>query len=61
MDGELRDALAKTIERLGGTIASDHDADFTHFVTLPPDRAEPGRGFTKSFKALSALAAGAGV
>ena len=53
---EDREEMQKDVERLGGSVVSDHT--FTHFVTLSPKRGETERGFVKSLNVLIALAAG---
>ena len=57
VDTKLRQAITRTVERLGGTVTSS-PADFSVFVTLDAARGDKDRGFTKSLNALSALASG---
>ena len=57
VDAKLRQAITRTVERLGGTVTWS-SADFTVFVTLDASRGDKDRGFTKSLNALSALASG---
>ena len=57
VDAKLRQAITRTVERLGGTVTSS-PADFSVFITLDAARGIKDRGFTKSLNALSALASG---
>ena len=57
VDEKLRKSMTRTVERLGGTVTTSSQ-DFTVFVTLEAARGQKDRGFTKSLKALSALAGG---
>lgn len=58
VDSAQRESYSRVVARLGGSIAADHDTDFTHFVTLQAQRGEKDRGFKKSLNSLVALAAG---
>ena len=57
VDDKLRQAMTKTIERLGSSVTASAE-DFTVFVTLDAAKGRKDRGFTKSLNALSALACG---
>ena len=57
LNAALRKKLAKSVQQLGGTVASD-GPDFTHFVTLQAARGHNDRGFKKSLNTLIAVAAG---